>query len=376
MQMNMQSSLLATVALFAVAIAGCGGGAGTTRVMDDPPMSTPEPTPTPMPEPTPTPMPEPTPTPMPIDDRGVSGGIPAAARNRPLAGESIVQSANGADGVTIDAIAVQVDFASAEHLRYRIASGDEWFLGSDDSGTETIDSRRDRRPASGLTVTGVLATKGQGHPTGDGSAHLDDGVALVFFTDIDNADDTDYLVWGAWVDARDDFTTHQDLVHGAFATGHDPFRQGDLAALTGVARYRGDVAGVYFDPAVEPVGGYSFDARVTLEASFGDSHALGTISGSIDNFRLQVDGEGTRQPSPRMTVTLEGTSIGGADSGYFEGTSTGSHHDGTPLSGRWGGRFYGNAESDGKPGSVAGTFGAAGADDDRGMIGAFGAHRQ
>ena len=73
-------------------------------------------------------------------------------------------------------------------------------------------------------------------------------------------------------------------------------------------------------------------------------------------------------------VTLERAAIGGTDSGYFDGFGNGRHHDGTPLAGRWGGRFYGNDESDGYPASVAGTFGAV--SDDRGFIGAFGARRQ
>jgi hypothetical protein len=147
--------------------------------------------------------------------------------------------------------------------------------------------------------------------------------------------------------------------------------QGDLLPLMGNARYQGNASGVYFEPIEQPLGGYSFEARVTLEADFGDGTSLGTISGSIDNFRFQTDVDGTRQSRPGTMVTLERTAIGGANSGFFEGTTTGNFHDGTPLSGRWGGRFYGNAESDGKPGSVAGTFGSV--SDDRGLIGAFGA---
>ena len=58
------------------------------------------------------------------------------------------------------------------------------------------------------------------------------------------------------------------------------------------------------------------------------------------------------------------------------GPSTGTYADGTSLSGRWGGRFYGNGNGNEMPESVAGTFGAVSADDSRGLLGAFGAYRQ
>ena len=310
---------------------------------------------------------------IPVDGRDHPGGIPSAARNRPLAGDSVVQSSNGTNGVTADDISVWLGVSPGSPLHYRVRNANEWLLGSDDPETETIASRRDQRPASGWTVTGVLATNGQTHLTGDAAADLVGGVAVVLYTDIETSSDADYLVWGAWVDAPDDVTAHQEIVHGAFATGPDPFRQSNLVALTGTSRYRGDVTGVYFNPAVLPFGGYSFDARVNLSVTFGSEESLGTIGGSIDDFRFQVDSDGTRQASAGMVVTLERADIGGTDSGYFEGTTVGRFPDGTSVSGRWGGRFYGNGESGGRPGAVAGTFGAASDEDDRGLIGAFGA---
>ena len=82
----------------------------------------------------------------------------------------------------------------------------------------------------------------------------------------------------------EDTGARQDIVQGVFATGSDPFRQENLAGVTGTARYQGDVTGVYFEPAATPPAGYSFGALVTLEAGFGDAAALGTIGGRIDNF--------------------------------------------------------------------------------------------
>lgn len=75
-------------------------------------------------------------------------------------------------------------------------------------------------------------------------------------------------------------------------------------------------------------------------------------------------------------MTLGRATIGGAQSGFFDGATTGAFGDGTALSGRWGGRFYGNGTTGEAPGSVAGTFGAASADDTRGFIGGFGAEKR
>lgn len=341
------ASTLAAAVLFAVALSGCGGSGGNVRdVMDGPA--------------------------PPIDNRSLPGGIPAAARNRTHAGGSVVQSSNNTNGVTTDDISVQANFRQGEYVDYRVANGDDWFLDLDDPETRTFANRTGQLPATGSTVIGVLAAKGTSRRTDDAATEIDEGISLVMYTDIEGTTDADYLVWGTWVEVPENASVHGEVVHGVFSYGPDSFMQGDLLSLTGNARYQGNASGLYVEPIEQPLGGYSFEARVTLEADFGDGTSLGTISGSIDNFRLQTDVNGTRQSRPGTMVTLERTLIGGANSGFFEGTTTGNFHDGTPLFGRWGGRFYGNAESDGKPGSVAGTFGSA--NDDRGLIGAFGAH--
>ena len=46
------------------------------------------------------------------------------------------------------------------------------------------------------------------------------------------------------------------------------------------------------------------------------------------------------------------------------------------YTGHWGGQFFGNEEADGRPGSVAGTFGGHSTDDVVSFVGAFGAHKQ
>ena len=57
--------------------------------------------------------------------------------------------------------------------------------------------------------------------------------------------------------------------------GVNRLRQDNLEPLTGTMRYQGDATGMYFEPTEQPLGGYSFEAHVTLEATFDDSGGLG-----------------------------------------------------------------------------------------------------
>ena len=306
-------------------------------------------------------------------DRLKHGGIPAAARNMPRAGASVTQSSIGANGVTSDNISVvYMSYAGNGRVNYQVANGARWSLGSNDPNTRKIANIRGERPNSGLILTLVSAFEGQGRLTGPLDANITEGVAVQFLTDIDGATDSDYIVWGSWAVAPEGSRTHQDTIQGAFATGNDPFLQVTLVGVTNTATYRGDADGRYFDSNAL-TGGDSFAARATLEANFGDGSALGTISGRIDNFHFSTSRGFVSRPV--TVVNLGRTAIGGADSGFFKGGSTGTYADGTLLSGQWGGRFFGNGDGTSAPGSVAGTFGATSGDDSRGLIGAFGAHR-
>lgn len=167
-----------------------------------------------------------------------------------------------------------------------------------------------------------------------------------------------------------------DFVFGAFADGSDPFRQDNLTALQGTACYDGKAAGVYSSrlSGITEIG--YLDADVTLTASFGGTGDLGTINGSLSSF--MVDG----QPE-EGTLILGAADIGSANSGFFRGRVTDDGaSDSRDFTGQWGGQFSGNRESDGRPGSVAGTFGARSTDlSDVGggevsIVGAFGAHRR
>ena len=180
--------------------------------------------------------------------------------------------------------------------------------------------------------------------------------------------DTDYLAGGVWLFVPDDTTSTADYVFGAFVDGNDPFSQSNITALQGTATYEGGATGVYSEKTAESTAIGYFDGDVELTANFGGTSDLGTISGSITNF--EVDGE-----SEVRTLNLGTANIGAQDSGFFKGSVTGSDAE-RMYEGNWGGQFFGSSESDGRPGSVGGTFGGHSTDDAVNFVGAFGAYKQ
>ena len=179
--------------------------------------------------------------------------------------------------------------------------------------------------------------------------------------------DADYLSGGIWMIVPDDAMSADDYAFGAFVDGNDPFRS-NITAVQGTASYDGDATGVYSDKTGGSTHIGYFDGDVSLTANFGGGSDLGTISGAITNF--EVDG----YPADGR-LDLGATSIGSANSGFFRGSVTGSD-DEHSYTGHWGGQFFGNEEADGRPGSVAGTFGGHSTDDVVSFVGAFGAHKQ
>ncbi len=184
--------------------------------------------------------------------------------------------------------------------------------------------------------------------------------------------DADYLAGGIWVRVPADAASVADYEFGAFVDGNDPFRQANLAGLTGTATYTGagDVTGVYSHQGTNR--NYFVDGDVRLTADFGDASSLGSISGTISN----ITGEG---PEPDwyegVSVSLRTAQIGNANSGFFTGDTSTSGTD-SAFTGKWGGQFYGNGAAGDHPGSVAGTFGGATADGSESFVGVYGARRQ
>ena len=156
--------------------------------------------------------------------------------------------------------------------------------------------------------------------------------------------DTDYLVGGIWLFVPGDASSVADYAFGAFSDGSDPFRQNNLTALQGTARYEGNAIGVATDTTDEvPVNTIGGD--VVLTADFGGAGALGTIGGSITNLYDDEPLTGS--------LNLGAANIGSSHN--FIGEVSGSVES-RSYTGNWSGQFFGNGETGGMPGSVAGTL--------------------
>ena len=240
------------------------------------------------------------------------------------------------------------------------------------------------------TLNGVAGTfscdrAGGGRcPSFGGTAFDPSGTDWIFTphgsTRTETTPDTDYLAGGVWLFVPDGATSADDIVLGAFADGSNPFRQSNLMALQGTARYDGKAAGIYsqkLNSGSEPTEIGYLDADVSLTASFGGRNDLGTINGSLNNF--MVDGEPFEG-----SLVLGTANIGSSNSGFFRGSvADDGASDSREFTGQWGGQFFGNGEADGRPNSVAGTFGARSTaipevvgGGEISIVGAFGAHKQ
>ena len=350
-----------------------------------------------------------------------------AAGNAPTSGDgSVHQSSNGdADDITTDTVevAVSVDANTGElQWEWERVSGTSTvsvssesdiafpLLGGDDfdgvglykrleDGELGVDIYTDFNPGETVTGTGmpvdvevgdrvtVTGSISDGLGTLNGvrgrfSCSGDCGVSVFngLVTEIENvrftpimatySGDSDYLAGGIWVYAPDDADGTEDYEFGAFVDGNDPFTPANLDGLTGEAVYMGDedVTGVYTDSTTDRNS--FFYADVALTANFDTD----TISGMISDFHDAADDE-LVEGNP--SLMLEGaTGNIDTDANFFTG-DTSMTFDGDDFAGKWGGQFYGNgANATDHPGSVAGTFGGANADDTKAFLGVFGADRQ
>ena len=194
-------------------------------------------------------------------------------------------------------------------------------------------------------------------------------------TAVDRMPPANYLVFGSWLYVPEDIEASGEYDFGALAGGGDPFSS-PVGDLVGTATYAGSASGVYFtgrSSASPGVG--SFEADVTLTADFDG----GELGGQVENIRS--DAAATGLPSE---LNLETTAIVPLEPSIFlplpfgVAVAAGVVSDGQPTSswaGEWNAAFYGNgANPTDHPTGVAGTFGAS--NEDVGLLGAFGAHRQ
>lgn len=206
---------------------------------------------------------------------------------------------------------------------------------------------------------------------------------------VSRGDDTvapeDYVYFGWWLySGADDDDNPIYMVEG-FAGGNDPVpdvqASTDFLPITGTATYKGPASGMYVTRILSAgdlddmeIG--SFGAAATLTADFGAADAaLASISGTVDDFRLSGDTNGSGwlvtldEAEGFSTVTGSPNIVGGTTHVTFGGRRHG------PVAGEWQGQFYDPDEVSGAPvapGTIAGTFDAV--TPNASLTGAFGAH--
>ena len=291
-------------------------------------------------------------------------------------------AANQPRGLTISALGLTISSTSQNSNRSsdRITSSRASFVAKYDADG-MLHFTMIRRPLSGrsttlsTTDTEASVNRVEGIPAAGWKGVEFQGESTTWhhyvdlFSDIENNEDSDYLVLGYWLNERKERSTDpepSDYGWLVAASGNDPFELSNIPGLTGTATYEGPATGLYMlkaNAAAEPELDY-FNAQASLTADFGDASALGSVSGTITEG--MTDG-GVGLPE----LTLEPADFTQSGTNFHGDTS------GTGLAGKWGGRFYGNgASATDHPGSVAGTFGAKTAGDLMAITGAFGAYKQ
>ena len=199
------------------------------------------------------------------------------------------------------------------------------------------------------------------------------------FSDIENAQDADYLTLGYWLIVGRDSNTGQltSTTLGVSGGGSDGFISANLAGLTGTASYEGPATGVVMsrENATAVPDTLYFNAKANLTADFGGATALGSVSGRITEGMTE---EGDTLPEVNLgSANIHQNSSSEGRGGNYSGNTSGMTDAGVAFSGKWGGKFYSNgASATDHPGAVAGTFGAKTADDLQAILGSFGAYKQ
>ena len=207
---------------------------------------------------------------------------------------------------------------------------------------------------------------------GDGGTHRD--TAIIYRTEPDA--DSSYLYFGWWERGSTGGTrpSIEFIAIPSGAVGTDPIS--NIAVLQGTATYVGIAAGKHgvYNPLGGMNAGGSFTARATLNADFGNTGNIGTISGTIDEF--VASGQ-----SRDWSVELKEAPIDAR--GVYRNSQTGTRWtiagEDTPSplnTGWWGGSFRKpDADQAGAPNGVIGGFHATYRNVGR-MTGSYGALKQ
>ena len=354
----------------AVVLSGCGGGGGGGMMTMTPPAQTP-------PAQTPT-DPAPSSIARAVTNAGADGltGVGKAAQSTPKAG-SVMQSSNtDADGVTRDTISVTAGYDAQGRITFS-GTYDDGSGGNPEIRIGTAEDLVTRFP--GNKICERCTTKPDGTASNWQAAFLfqrvtDGYLAVHAYSDIEDADDTDYMAGGVWLHVPSSAGSVDDVTFGAFGDASDPFTSQNVQRLTGTATYQGDATGIYTAKASRDASATIglFDADVELTASFGSASELGTVSGRVFNPRLA-----TGETSPLQELRLGEAPITATEGGFFRGATSGTDSTGG-YSGKWGGQFVGNTSGNpnAHPTSVGGTFGASKEDNLVNFVGAYGAYKQ
>lgn len=360
----------------AVVLSGCGGGGGGGMTSMMTPTQTPTQTPT-----------DPAPTSIAgavrnAGDRGLTGAG-KAAQSTPKAG-SVMQSSNtDTDGVTRDTVSATAGYDAQGQFTFS-GTYDDGSGGDPEIRIGTAEDLVERW--QGGQICERCRTKPDGTASHWQAAFLfqevTNGYLGVFAaSDIEDADDTDYMAGGVWLHVPSSASSVDDVTFGAFADASDPFTSQNVQRLTGTATYQGEAGGIYTAKASRDATATIglFDADVELTANFGNAGDLGTVSGRVFNPILLDDQlRDTGETSILQEVSLGEAPITATEGGFFRGDTSGTDRTGGGYAGKWGGQFAGNTsgDPDAHPTSVGGTFGASRADDLVNFVGSFGAYKQ
>ena len=188
----------------------------------------------------------------------------------------------------------------------------------------------------------------------------------ILFSDIEDADDTDYLAGGfsIWMPDLEDPADTRIPMFAASASGSDPFQVGNVEGLEGDAVYEGDAAGIYVSKITAPALRY-FNADVRLTADFDRDSIRGVVTEGRDTASNELIFQ---------ELGLRPAALGTEGAAFFKSWASGVV-DGRPFTGHWGGQFFGNGDAvTDVPGSVAGTFGVRPQDYTESIVGYFGAY--
>ena len=184
--------------------------------------------------------------------------------------------------------------------------------------------------------------------------------------------DADYLYFGYWVSEPGKANKAGDYVYDVrlASGGTEAYPTADFATLQGEVTYQGAAAGMYAVKTIE--GGVvsaatdgAFTADAELVAKFGDATAMGSIAGSITNFRGDMDMSDWSVSLRTSDLALSTGATPAVVLGDYAPTVATDTNQKTSAkmgeasgSGQWNATFHGDGDKDAAPSGVAGEFDA------------------